>query len=85
VGREERRSRARELLDAVRLGARPALLPAHEPTGNLDAAAAGHVLDMLDELRSEHGCSLLVVTHNPVVARRADESCELVDGKLRVP
>jgi len=110
VGREERRSRARELLDAVRLGARsshrpsalsggerqrvaiaralanrPRLILADEPTGNLDAAAAGHVLDMLDELRSEHGCSLLVVTHNPVVARRADESCELVDGKLRVP
>jgi ABC-type lipoprotein export system ATPase subunit len=110
VARDERRTRARELLDAVRLTARsdhrpsalsggerqrvaiaralanrPRLILADEPTGNLDANAAGLVLDMLDGLRSEHGCSLLVVTHNPVVARRADESCELVDGRLRVP
>jgi putative ABC transport system ATP-binding protein len=110
VGREERRVRARELLDSVRLGARaghqpsalsggerqrvaiaralanrPRLILADEPTGNLDAAAAELVLDLLDGLRSEHGCSLLVVTHNPLVARRADESCELVSGRLRVP
>jgi ABC-type lipoprotein export system ATPase subunit len=110
VGREERRTRARELLDAVRLSERrdhrpsalsggerqrvaiaralanrPRLLLADEPTGNLDANAAGLVLDLLDALRTEHGCSLLVVTHNPLVARRADESCELVEGRLRVP
>jgi ABC-type lipoprotein export system ATPase subunit len=110
VCREERRSRARELLDAVRLSSRghhrpsalsggerqrvaiaralanrPRLILADEPTGNLDANAAGLVLDLLDGLRTEHGCSLLVVTHNPLVARRADESCELVDGRLRVP
>jgi ABC-type lipoprotein export system ATPase subunit len=110
VGREERRSRASGLLDAVRLGGRsdhrpsalsggerqrvaiaralanrPRLILADEPTGNLDANAAGLVLDLLDGLRTEHGCSLLVVTHNPLVARRADESCELVDGRLRAP
>jgi ABC-type lipoprotein export system ATPase subunit len=107
AGREERRRRAGELLDAVRLGDRgdhrpsqlsggerqrvaiaramanrPRLLLADEPTGNLDANAAELVLDLLDGLRTEHGCSLLVVTHNPLVARRADESCELVAGRL---
>ena len=110
VGREERRVRAGDLLDSVRLAARaghrpsalsggerqrvaiaralanrPRLILADEPTGNLDANAAELVLDLLDDLRSEHGCSLLVVTHNPLVARRADESCELVEGRLRVP
>jgi putative ABC transport system ATP-binding protein len=67
------------------LANRPRLLLADEPTGNLDATAAGLVLDLLDSLRTTHGCSLLVVTHNPLVARRADESCELVDGRLRAP
>jgi ABC-type lipoprotein export system ATPase subunit len=64
---------------------RPRLLLADEPTGNLDASAAAVVLDLLDSLRTAHGCSLLVVTHNPLVARRADESCELVEGRLRAP
>ena len=64
------------------LANRPRLLLADEPTGNLDANAAELVLDLLDRLRTEHGCSLLVVTHNPLVARRADESCELVAGRL---
>jgi putative ABC transport system ATP-binding protein len=110
MDRQQRRQRARQLLDAVRLGERgghrpsqlsggerqrvaiaralanrPRLILADEPTGNLDAGAAGLVLDLLDALRTEHGCSLLVVTHNPLVARRADESCELVDGRLRAP
>src|SRR5215472_5259947 len=67
------------------LANRPRLILADEPTGNLDERAAGMVLDLLDGLRAAHGCSLLVVTHNPLVARRADESCELVEGRLRVP
>ncbi len=110
VGRDERRPRARELLETVRLAGRsdhrpsalsggerqrvaiaralanrPRLILADEPTGNLDAWAAEVVLDLLDSLRAEHACSVLVVTHNPLVARRADEACELVDGRLRVP
>ena len=67
------------------LANQPRLILADEPTGNLDTGAAGLVLDLLESLRAEHGCSLLVVTHNPLVARRADESCELVDGRLRAP
>jgi ABC-type lipoprotein export system ATPase subunit len=61
----------------------PRLLLADEPTGNLDAAAATVVLDLLGALREERGCTLLVVTHNPLVARRAEESRELVEGRLR--
>ena len=64
------------------LANRPRLILADEPTGNLDSAAAGAVLDLLDGLRTEHGCSLLVVTHNPLVARRADGCRELAAGRL---
>jgi putative ABC transport system ATP-binding protein len=64
------------------LANRPRLILADEPTGHLDAAAADVVLDLLASLRSEHGCSLLVVTHNPLVASRADAVHELVNGRL---
>jgi putative ABC transport system ATP-binding protein len=91
AGREEHRPSAlsggerQRVAIARALANRPRLVLADEPTGNLDAAAAQVVLDLLGSLRSEHGCSLLVVTHNPVVARRADVTCELVDGRLRPP
>ena len=50
---------------------RPRLLLADEPTGNLDGAVAGSVLDLVEELRSAHGCTLVLVTHDPLVAARA--------------
>ena len=50
---------------------RPALLLADEPTGNLDSKSGNAVLEMLDEL-NDNGLTLLVVTHNPKVAQRAD-------------
>ncbi|HKF76648.1 MAG TPA: ABC transporter ATP-binding protein [Candidatus Dormibacteraeota bacterium] len=67
------------------LANRPRLILADEPTGNLDAGATGVVLDLLASLRTEHGCGLLVVTHNPLVARRADTVRELVNGRLSSP
>lgn len=64
----------------------PAILLADEPTGNLDSRSGGAVLDLLDDLNAQ-GLTLLVVTHDPRVARRADRIIVLVDGKiaLRVP
>ena len=59
---------------------RPRLVLADEPTGNLDPGATARVLDLLEQLRSDHGCTLLVVTHNPAVARRADVHLRLHDG-----
>ncbi len=60
---------------------RPALLLADEPTGNLDSKSGNAVLEMLDEL-SDNGLTLLVVTHNPKVAQRADRILFLVDGRI---
>ena len=60
----------------------PALVVADEPTGNLDAATGETVLDLLDGLRRDPGLTLLVVTHDPAVAARADRALHLVDGAL---
>ena len=59
---------------------RPPLLLADEPTGNLDEDASLRVMDILEGLRSEHGCTLIVVTHNHAVAQRADARLLLADG-----
>ncbi|HEX6230629.1 MAG TPA: ABC transporter ATP-binding protein [Actinomycetota bacterium] len=64
---------------------RPRLLLADEPTGNLDEDVADHVLGLLESLRAEHGCTLVVVTHNPRVASRADELRRLVAGRWVEP
>src|SRR5215471_289977 len=67
------------------LANRPKLVLADEPTGNLDEERSREALGLIREVCEENGAALLVVTHNPLVARRADESCELVDGRLRAP
>ena len=60
----------------------PALVVADEPTGNLDAATSAAVLDLFGELRRDLGLTLLVVTHDPDVADRADRVIDLVDGRI---
>jgi putative ABC transport system ATP-binding protein len=64
------------------LANRPALVLADEPTGNLDDDSASRVLDVLEELRREAGFTMLVVTHDPEVARRADREVHLSRGLL---
>jgi putative ABC transport system ATP-binding protein len=60
----------------------PALLLADEPTGNLDDATSNQVLDLLSDLRSDTGCTMIVVTHDPEVAGRATRRVRLSGGKL---
>jgi len=59
----------------------PDLLLADEPTGNLDSASGRQVLDLLDEM-NDKGLTLVVVTHDPAVARRADRVLLLADGRV---
>ncbi len=63
------------------LANRPRLLLADEPTGNLDEDTAAHVLDLLDEVHRDSGCTLLIVTHDRRVAERADGVKRLSAGR----
>jgi putative ABC transport system ATP-binding protein len=59
----------------------PRVLLADEPTGNLDTASGRQILDLLDRMNDD-GITLVVVTHDPSVARRADRVIILVDGRI---
>ena len=61
---------------------RPNLLLADEPTGNLDTAAGIQVVELLERLHVEQGMSLIVVTHDPDLGRRAQRRIGLVDGHI---
>lgn len=61
----------------------PPLLLADEPTGDLDPASGEQVLDLLFEMQRRHGTTALVVTHNPVIARRCAKLWVLEEGILR--
>ncbi len=63
------------------LAMRPTVILADEPTGNLDSKSGNAVLDLLDRL-NDQGLTLLVVTHDPRVARRADRTLILSDGRV---
>lgn len=60
--------------------ARPDVILADEPTGNLDAASSRSICDLLREMHREEGASILLVTHDPVVAATADRVHLLRDG-----
>jgi putative ABC transport system ATP-binding protein len=59
----------------------PALLIADEPTGSLDQVNGAKILDLLLEL-PRHGAALVLVTHDPAAAKRAQRMVRIVDGQL---
>jgi lipoprotein-releasing system ATP-binding protein len=64
------------------LACKPSLVLMDEPTGNLDPKAAEAVLDLLIELNKDLGISLVVVTHDPLIAQRMDRTVRLEKGVL---
>jgi putative ABC transport system ATP-binding protein len=64
------------------LAQRPELLLCDEPTGHLDTDTGHRVLDMIEALRHELGFALVIATHDPDVAARADRAVELAGGRL---
>ena len=60
----------------------PRLLIADEPTGNLDTGTSTQVLDLLQQLRSHLGLTVVMATHDPAIAARADQRLHLVDGRF---
>jgi len=59
----------------------PSLLLADEPTGNLDTHSGQQIMDLLESLNA-NGLTMLVVTHDPNVARRANRVIVLADGHI---
>ncbi len=61
---------------------RPAILLADEPTGSLDSENSRMVLNMLRELNSDYGQTIIIITHDPEAAATADRLIEMRDGKI---
>jgi len=64
------------------LAHRPRLLLADEPTGELDADNAAVVYGLIGELAREHGCTTVVVSHDPTSAQIADRTISIRDGRV---
>ena len=75
-GEQQRVALARALV------ARPTLLLADEPTGNLDEATAHDLHALLREMHREHGLTSIIVTHNPTLASACDRVLRLEGGQL---
>jgi putative ABC transport system ATP-binding protein len=65
------------------LANRPLLLLADEPTGNLDSKTGGAILDLLCGLHKSRGLTIIMVTHDPEIAARADRIVHLRDGGIQ--
>jgi putative ABC transport system ATP-binding protein len=64
------------------LSSRPPLLLADEPTGNLDSAAGASVLDLIDSLCRDEAVTVVLATHSPEAASRANRIVRLRDGRI---
>ena len=66
------------------LVARPSIVLADEPTGNLDSHASAQILELLRSLSDEDGTAVVVVTHDRAAARYGTRELQLVDGRAYV-
>lgn len=73
-GQMQRAAIARALLN------HPKILLADEPTGNLDSVNGRAIIDLFDTIRRELGTTVVIVTHDPAIAARADREIRLKDG-----
>ena len=67
------------------LALRPAILIADEPTGNLDSSRGAEIVELLVQLNREDHVTLIVITHDEHIARRADRILTISDGRITEP
>ena len=75
-GQQQRVAIARALIN------RPPVLFADEPTGNLDSRTSNEVLQMFQKLNQEDGITIIIVTHDPAVAKHANRVIRITDGVI---
>ena len=60
----------------------PRVILADEPTGNLDSKNGEQIIGLFESIRQEFGTTVVIITHDPSIARRADRIIQLVDGRI---
>ena len=75
-GEKQRTAIARALIS------QPKILFADEPTGNLDEKNANSVMDLLINLQKEFNTALVIVTHDPAIAKLANRTIHIIDGQI---
>ncbi|NBI30136.1 ABC transporter ATP-binding protein [Chengkuizengella marina] len=66
---------------AIALANRPKLLLADEPTGSLDTKMSDQILDLFQKLNEEYGLTIVIVTHDPLLAKKVNRVVAIRDGK----
>ena len=75
-GQQQRVAIARALVND------PAIIMADEPTGNLDSKSGKEIMELILNLNKTKGTTIIIVTHDPVVAEQTQRIIRLIDGKV---